>query len=37
MIKHILKDGREVKSIAGHIVTKEEAPIIYTILRKEKE
>ena len=37
MIKHILKDGTKKDSVSGHIVKKEELPIIYTILRKEKE
>ena len=34
MVKHILKDGREVKDISGHIVPEKDFPSIYKYLRR---
>lgn len=32
MVKHILKNGKAVKDIAGHRVKKEDAPTVYQII-----
>ena len=37
MVKHILKDGTELKDIAGHIVKKTDAPILYEIVKRERK
>ena len=34
MIKHILKDGTEVKDITGHVVKKEDAPMVYDLVER---
>ena len=36
MVKHVLKDGTEVKDIAGHVVKKKDVPTIYELLKKRK-
>ena len=36
MIRHILKDGTEVKDITGHIVCIEDAQKAYAVLDKVK-
>lgn len=35
MIKHILNDGRSVKSIKGHRVKREECPTVYEIAERK--
>lgn len=37
MVKHILADGTEVKDITGHIVKREDVPIIYEIFERERK
>lgn len=38
MIRHVLKDGRQVDSIEGHVVKAEENPVLYEIIsRMQKE
>lgn len=37
MIRHILKNGQEVKDLKGHIVKKEEVPRAYHILKERKK
>lgn len=32
MIKHILKNGKAVKDIAGHKVKKEDVPTVYQVI-----
>lgn len=32
MVKHILKNGKAVKDIAGHKVKKEDVPTVYQII-----
>ena len=34
MIRHVLKDGRVLRNITGHLVTKKDAPMSYDILEK---
>lgn len=34
MVKHILRDGTELKDITGHKVTKEDAPMVYQIIEQ---
>lgn len=34
MIRHVLKDGRVLRDIKGHLVTKKDAPMSYDILEK---
>ena len=36
MIKHVLSDGRVLKDISGHKVTKEGLPEIFTILERRR-
>ena len=36
MVKHILKNGKEVKDITGHIVRKKDVPSLYELLKKRK-
>lgn len=36
MVKHILKNGKEVKDIKGHIVRKEELKALYLLIDKMK-
>ena len=36
MIRHFLKDGREVRSIAGHVVKRSEARAAYAVLEGMK-
>lgn len=35
MVKHILKSGREVKDISGHIIKKSDNPAIYQLVKGE--
>ena len=41
MIKHILKDGKVIEDISGHVVKRKDAPVTYELLeqikRKEKK
>lgn len=40
MVKHVLKDGRRVKTIEGHLIKRKDFPAIYAIvdeLSKQKE
>ena len=37
MVKHILKNGIVLQDITGHVVKKEENPIVYRILDRNKE
>lgn len=37
MIKNISKDGKVLPDIAGHKITKEDAPEIYEILERIRE
>lgn len=41
MVKHILKNGKAVKDMTGHVVKKENAPMVYQIIeqitRKERK
>ena len=42
MVRHVLKDGKEVKSISGHVIKIDDAQSIYQIIdrineRKRKE
>lgn len=34
MIVHVLKSGKQVKDIAGHKVTKKDAPSFYDLLNR---
>ena len=34
MVKHILKNGKAVKDIAGHRVKKEDAPMVYKAIEQ---
>ena len=34
MVRHILKDGTEVKDIKGHVVKIEDAQSIYTLIEQ---
>lgn len=36
MVKHILKDGKVLKDIEGHLVTRKDAPRLYDILEKTR-
>lgn len=42
MVKNVLKDGTVVEDLTGHVVSKEEVPVVYAIFenlnqnRKEK-
>ena len=36
MIKHVLKDGKVLKDISGHKVTKEGLPEIFMILERRR-
>ena len=36
MVKHILKDGKEVKDITGHVVKVKDAPVAYEVIRRRK-
>lgn len=36
MVKHILKNGIVLQDITGHVVKKEENPLIYSILDRSK-
>ena len=35
MVRHILKDGRVLTDITGHVVRGEDAKEVYAMLRKE--
>lgn len=35
MITHILKDGTVLKDITGHLVTRKDAPTVYTLLERK--
>ena len=41
MIKHVLKDGTVLADMTGHVVKKEDAPMVYQIIeqitRKERK
>ena len=37
MITHILKDGTVKKDITGHIVRKQDNPMIYEILKRREK
>ena len=37
MIKHVLKDGSVLDDITGHIVKKEDAKVIYTLIESINE
>ena len=34
MVKHILKNGKAVKDMTGHVVKKEDAPMVYQIIEQ---
>lgn len=34
MVKHILKDGTQVKDITGHVVRKKDAPMVYDLVER---
>lgn len=34
MVTHILKDGRVLKDITGHVVKKEDVPMIYGLVNQ---
>ena len=34
MVKHVLKDGKVLKDITGHLVTRKDAPRAYDLLEK---
>ena len=33
MVKHILKNGEEVKDISGHVIKKDDAPCLYELIK----
>ena len=37
MITHVLKDGKALKDISGHKVTRKDAPRVYELLERKKE
>ena len=34
MVKHILRSGKEVKTVKGHIIRRKDCPQIYQLLRE---
>ena len=36
MVKHVLEDGKVLKDIAGHLVTRKDAPRLYDLLEKTR-
>ena len=34
MIKHILSNGEEKKTIDGHLITRQDAPSIYSVIER---
>ena len=36
-ITHILKDGKVIEDITGHVVKKEDAPTVYSLMNMLKE
>lgn len=32
MVRHILRNGKELKDITGHTVRKEDAPMVYQVI-----
>lgn len=37
MIRHILKDGRVIEDITGHVVKKEDVPSVYELIDRINE
>ena len=37
MVRHILRNGQEVKTVKGHIIRKEDCPQIYKLLEGGKK
>ena len=37
MVRHILKSGKEIKSVKGHIIKRSEFPNIYKIVEGSNE
>ena len=35
MVRHILKNGKEVKDIKGHLIKRKDAPRVYEILEQK--
>lgn len=37
MVKHVLKNGRRVKTIEGHLIKREEFPAVYALADEVKK
>ena len=37
MVKHILKNGKEIKDLSGHIIKKSDNPTIHNLVKGESQ